>query len=290
MYELQPIQNEIQLEGFHSIDYFEFGKNFTHPQENHGFWEMVYVDMGNAIAVTGGTRHALTQGQVIFHEPGEEHAHISDKKSANNLLAITFSAKGEAMEFFKQKIFTLDKTPRRLLSLFIQEYKHALGNINIRYVDKKNLDFTNFPLGSTQLLSCYLVEFLISLLRIGNWGAAESTFFEQSHVATGDTLADMIKEYMHQNLYTSLTLKDLCQHFSIGKTAISDLFKQSADTSPMKYYTDLKMREAKRLLREEKNSISEIAEILGYTSIHNFSRAFKNETGFSPTAYQKSIL
>ena len=58
----------------------------------------------------------------------------------------------------------------------------------------------------------------------------------------------------------------------------------------MQYYHLLKISEAKKLLREEDYSVSEIAGIFGYSGIHNFSRAFKKATGFSPIGYKKSIL
>ena len=85
MFSLQKIINEIEILGFHNIYYFEFGKNFSHTLEKHDFWEMVYVDSGNVLALTDGNSCTLNQGQIIFHEPGEVHAHISDKHSSNNM-------------------------------------------------------------------------------------------------------------------------------------------------------------------------------------------------------------
>ena len=52
---------------------------------------------------------------------------------------------------------------------------------------------------------------------------------------------------------------------------------------------DLKIKEAKKLIRENNYSISQISDMLGYSSIHIFSRAFKKAVGLSPTAYRKSI-
>ena len=45
--------------------------------------------------------------------------------------------------------------------------------------------------------------------------------------------------------------------------------------SPMDYYSDLKINHAKKLMRENNHSISEIADMLGYSTIHTFSRALK---------------
>lgn len=68
-FELAPIQPEIEVTGFHSIYYFEFGKDFYHLPEKHDFWELVYVDYGSIHAIVDGAGCELNKGQVIFHQP-----------------------------------------------------------------------------------------------------------------------------------------------------------------------------------------------------------------------------
>ena len=46
---------------------------------------------------------------------------------------------------------------------------------------------------------------------------------------------------------------------------------------------------AKRLLLSGEYSITRVADMLGYSSIHNFSRAFKATVGISPTEYKRKI-
>lgn len=290
MFELQPINKVINIKGFNSIYYFEFGKDFSHTPEKHNFWEMVYVDKGSIMAVTNGIGCTLEQGQAIFHEPNEVHSHISDNKVANNMLVISFTVDDSAMQFFNKKCFTLDKTSKTLLSLFLQEAQNALGKVPDKYEDKGNLNFDTSPIGSTQLLQCYFTEFLIRLLRNGDSYSEHIYSNEESRTIASNSLIELVKEYMSNNIYSSLTLKVVCEHFMIGKSQLSKIFKESTAKSPMEYYQNLKISEAKKLIREERLSISEISDSLGYSSIHIFSRAFKKAVGFSPTAYKKSIL
>ena len=51
----------------------------------------------------------------------------------------------------------------------------------------------------------------------------------------------------------------------------------------------LKLNQAKIMIHEHNQTISEISDILGFTSIHYFSRKFKLQYGISPTDYAKSI-
>lgn len=290
MFDLQKIKQEINIEGFNSIYYFEFGKDFRHTPERHSFWEMVYVDGGRINAITNGIGHTLEQGQAIFHEPFEIHAHISDNHVANNMLVIAFTSKSEVMQYFKGKTFNLDKTTKTLLSLFLEEAKKALGKIPNDYTNKKNLNFLPSVFGASQLLQCYFTEFLIRLIREGNQLSMAMPTDKHSRDIANNSMIGLICDYMKDNIYTSLSLKEICTHFLVGKTQLCHIFRQSTSQSPMEYYSELKIKEAKKLLREKNYSVSQISSMLGYSSIHTFSRAFKKAVGFSPTAYAKTIL
>lgn len=290
MYKLRPIQVEIQLNGFHSVYYFEHGKHFTHTPEQHGFWEMVYVDRGNIVALADNIGYPMQEGQAIFHEPGEVHAHVSDNREANNMLVIAFSAEGAQLSFFRKKIFTLDATAKKLLSLFISEAKNALGVLPNRYDDKSDLDFSKEKFAATQMMQCYFCEFLIHLIRGGSAQSDTLTPSAEAHTIAQTSLAELIEKYLKENLYVPLALQDVCDHFLLGKSQLCAIYKQHTGKSLMAHYADLKMQEAKKLLREERLGVGEIAESLGFSGIHIFSRAFKKATGFSPTAYKKSVL
>lgn len=290
MFELQSVKKEIDIKGFHTIYYFEFGKNFTHSPEMHNFWEMVYVDSGKIIAITDGVGCSLKQGEIIFHEPMEVHSHVSDKETPNNMLVISFSTDSEAMQFFSKKTFTADKTVRTLLSLFIDEAKNALGEIPSEYENTSPLDFSSASFGSMQLLSCYFTEILIRLIRGGTEASNKIAHTEKSRAIAQSSLSELVINFMQANLYNSISLGDICEHFMIGKSHLSSIFKATTGSSIMDYYSTLKIAEAKKLIRCDDYSISQISDMLGFSCIHTFSRAFKNAVGFSPTDYKKRLV
>lgn len=272
----------VEIDGFNAIYYFEAGKSFSHPLEKHNFWEMVYVDYGQIYAFSNNMKYILTQGQVIFHEPMELHAHISDGKTVNNTMVIGFTTHSNCMDFFHGKIFNLNKTSKSLLGLLF----HEALNCNVQNNKQSNC-FQDVFFGSSQLLQCYFTEFLIHLIR-----TEDSAQIKQCSVSRDvflNAVNDPIISYMQENVYSNLTTEDICKKFLMGKTQVYDFFQEKLGKSPMKYYTELKVSEAKKLLREEKYSITQIAELLNFSSIHTFSRAFKNATGFSPSEYIRSI-
>jgi len=289
MFKMQKIKSEVEIEGFNSIYYFEFGKEFSHVPEKHDFWEMVYVDGGEIIAITNGIGCPLKEGQVIFHEPMEIHAHVSDKRVANNMLVVSFTCGSAIMKYFSGKTFTLDKSCKGLLSLFLKEAKNALGEIPSDYEDKGNLSFSSDVFGSSQLLQCYFTELLISLIRKAEELSENVYSSKKSRDIANNSISELICDYMKNQIYSNITLKDVCARFLQGKTQLCKIFRESTGQSPMEYYMNLRIKEAKKLLREKNYSVTEVSDMLGYSSIHIFSRAFKKAVGKSPTAYVKSI-
>lgn len=284
-----PVQKEIDITGFHSVSYFEFDTEFCHPPEQHDFWELVYVDYGRFNVNVDGIIYELSKGQVIFHQPTEIHSHFANEESAGNIVVIAFSCDSPCMSFFQKKIFSLERSSQKLLSMFLSEAEAALGGISHTYTNSMPLDFSKAQFGSPQLMQCYLVEFLFSLFRYDKMSVCKLKQTSGSRQSAEPSQVDSILQYMQANLNQPPTLSTLCNHFSISKSYLCRIFREAVGDSPVDFWIALKIKEAKKLIREDGYNITQISDQLGYTSIHHFTRMFKRYTGMSPTAYKTSI-
>ena len=70
-------------------------------------------------------------------------------------------------------------------------------------------------------------------------------------------------------------------------TYLSKLFSQVEGITIEKYITKVKIERVKELIIYNENSLSEIADILGYSSVAYLSAQFKKETGMTPSAFKK---
>ena len=84
-----------------------------------------------------------------------------------------------------------------------------------------------------------------------------------------------------------LTLQEISNDLGISVPSLTRLVQENCDKSPIAYFNELKMEEAKRLLMESPLNITEIAGQLGFSSVHHFSKMFRAEVGISPGAYAK---
>ena len=103
-------------------------------------------------------------------------------------------------------------------------------------------------------------------------------------------MIEQIVLYINENISEPLSVEDLCDHFTLSRSSLQALFRQNLNTAPKEYISSLKLKKSQALIRESKYTISEIASMLGFSSIHYFSRKFKSEFGISPSEYANKII
>ena len=99
-------------------------------------------------------------------------------------------------------------------------------------------------------------------------------------------------EYL--SLYFSdptLSVLRLAEESGLSEVYFRRLFKSTYGVPPKQYLHTLRIRHAQQMLREGKESVTQVAEACGFSGVYHFCRAFKDETGETPTEYrQKQVL
>jgi two-component system response regulator YesN len=102
-------------------------------------------------------------------------------------------------------------------------------------------------------------------------------------------LTEKIDQFIQSNLYNSITLQDLSDKFNLTSSYICRIFKSQFNVSPMDYYMNLKIEEAKKLLHSAEDIlIKDISDTLRFSDQFYFSKVFKMYTGMSPQEYKKT--
>ena len=116
------------------------------------------------------------------------------------------------------------------------------------------------------------------------WSSAAAAPIQNDRLIT-----DSIIQTLTEHVFETITLDEVCSGVHFSKSYLKNIFKKNTGYSIMDYYSNLKIERAKILMKDDTLSVSRIAEQLGYSSIHYFSRAFKKKTGLSPTEYKSKI-
>lgn len=88
----------------------------------------------------------------------------------------------------------------------------------------------------------------------------------------------------------NISLNNIAEKLYITPNYLSTLFKNEMGVTFSDYLMAYRIEKAKELLKDIKVKIYEVAEAVGYTDQHYFSKVFKNITGFTPKEYREKIL
>ena len=190
--------------------------------------------------------------------------------------------------FFENKIMRLATGERELLAKVLKEAKDAFQpNLGRLYREETRLPDPR--IGAEQMMYIYLSEFLIRLIRDETTEVNQQRASGTTKKKFERTIVNDIVRFMEERLDQQLFLHDICTHFFLSKTYLKTIFKEETGCSVMSYFKMLKMEEAKKLIRESNLSFTQIAQKLGFDSVHYFSNSFKRQVGQNPSEYARSI-
>lgn len=242
--------------------------------------------------LAGEKFHALKKGDIIFHKPNEFHDVNSNGLIAPNLVVMSFSCDSPVMSFFEEKVLQISEPERLLLAQIIQEAKYVFeGRMDDPYQEEL-LRSEKPRFAGEQLIRLYLEQLLIQLIR--RYMARPDQPINPAIVKSIKQKADgelftQIQEYMELHICESLTIEQLCRSNSVGRSQLQKLFRTRSGYGAIEYFSRMKVDLAKQMIRENHYNFTQIADALGFSSIHYFSRQFKRITGMTPSEYASSI-
>ena len=98
-----------------------------------------------------------------------------------------------------------------------------------------------------------------------------------------------VRRYIDLHFKEPLTLELLAEEGHMNKYYLSHAFKREYGVSPINYMISRRIEESKYLLAETDLSLSQIAQLLGFSSLSYFSQVFRKTQNLSPMEYRQSV-
>lgn len=256
-----------------SITKSKYDSDWHSTLHTHPFTELFYVVDGKGEFNIQGQRFPVKPNDFVIINPQVEHTELSSPD--------------EPLEYIVLGINGLsfsNLTP-------VSEGGHPFSFFNLRDEQKDILRYLNAMVqeATSQQMSYELVchnlleILLIKILRHQHFDLEVG---KQSK-ATKDI--SFIKHYLETYYHESIQLEDLASMTHLSRFYISHSFKKEIGMSPMEYLIDIRIKESKILLRTTNYSISQVADIVGFTTPTYFSKQFRKSTGISPTDYREQF-
>jgi len=290
-YKSVVLEDSITINRVISVHYFQYMSDFSFPGESHDFWELVCVDRGEIDALAGERRLTLKKGNILFHKPNEFHNVLTNGKVSPSLVVIGFVCHSPAIKSFEDQLMSVQDTEKELLAQIIVEARNTFrGRLDDPY--QEELIFNSEPLtfGSAQLISHYLEQLIIHLYRryfSYSLPVRSSRFLAEA--SSGNDTYNRIVRYMEEHLGERMTIDRICRDNLVGRSQLQKLFRDTKGCGVIEFFSMMKIDTAKQMIRDNQLNFTQIADRLGYNSIHYFSRQFKQITTMTPSEYATSI-
>ena len=226
-------------------------------EHTHDCYELIVTTGGSNRTVVGDAAFDVKRGSIVIIPPNRPHSHASmDGFTDIYVYADTTDPPIEEPMCFHDSTDTLVT---------------AFDMIYMNYVQKE----FNYENINTKLLE--LVFEYVTRLR---------------KRACNYEFVWKFKERITANLSNpAFDIPSAAEDMGISFEYMRHCFKAELKTTPLEYLTAIRIRQAKRLLRNSRiYRISEIAEMCGYKDPYYFSKAFRKSTGMSPRQYRESAV
>jgi len=120
---------------------------------------------------------------------------------------------------------------------------------------------------------------------------SESTIVkaEPQITSTSEEKLETVLEFIRQNYTSDLSREGLAAAVDMNTSYFSTLFNTYTGKKINEYIHSLRIKDAIELLNKSDDKIIDIAFSVGFESLATFNRAFKHETGSTPTKYRKNL-
>lgn len=269
-----------QLRVTEIISLFETHREYKYnfPGEVHDFWECLYVLNGELCVSADERVYELKEGEIIFHKPMELHKLFVSSKEGADIFIFAFSADGPLTDFMKHKVFYLTSEQRNcVFSLLDCIRKNADTDESIPVTQRYLLQLDKREYYS-QFVAMY-IEQLVLLL-------ANSPLQRQVSMQADAKMFENAVRYMNDSIYGNLSVEKLAKYCNMSLSGIKRLFYKFSGLPVHRYFLMLKMQKATELLKSGK-SVGETADVLAFCNQAYFSKAYKRETGHSPSDFKE---
>lgn len=276
-------RDNISMLNMWQVDVSEGKRPFQN--HNHIQFEIAYIVEGSGKYKTLKSEYNFSAGDFFVFSSNEVHSITSiDEKNLKlinlhiepiYLLGRTFDSLSEEsinLCFFHKDGFSnlLDRSKTSNFKSYFLQLKSEL--------EKKDVEYS-------LLVKSYVNLMLVELLRDFDYIPRDNQL-KRSHIS-GIRKAVL---YIESHLNEKISLDGIAQLVGLTPNYFSTLFHKFCNIRFQDYLNARRIEKASQMLADEKNDLNiiEIAEQCGFNNTANFNKAFKKQTGMTPSEYKRS--
>lgn len=246
----------------------------------HSFWELFFLQDGCLTVNTETQKYNLTKNQMMIIPPNSYHSTNSDSEVLKKSVFFTFE-KVKTNE--KEKVFdSINKTFSSCDFCKIDDCGYA-GIL----LDMVLNIYATERLGKEWRMKANVTELIFSLYDIIKDGVL-STPEREIRPNTYWVYKYAIDRLLDLYYMTDISLEALSEKLFVSPKTVTRIIVAAYGKSFNELKTELRMRNAQKMLKDTDLSVNEIGEMVGYTTSRGFFAAFQKYSGVTPGEYRRN--
>ncbi|RUO36284.1 helix-turn-helix transcriptional regulator [Aliidiomarina sanyensis] len=232
---------------------------------------LIFCHAGRGFYRTEQHRGTITAGEVLFLPKGVAHSYHSDPEQPWSIYWTHFA--GEHSQQFMDYIGIQRHTGRPPV-LTLRRWQALLPDVT----ELLNLQHQRLTFERAMLAAALLRKLLAQLpLLVRDPDKLESGFNLTA-----------LDRFMRDNSHRQLELDDFAAFTGLSRYYFSKRFRELTGLPPIRYFNEMKMQAARKMLEETEQSVRQIALSFGFDDPYYFSRLFKKVIGMAPQRYREA--
>jgi AraC-like DNA-binding protein len=193
----------------------------------------------------------------------------ADVDVAPRYVTLTFDYHGDSLEPLMNRKFTASRQAVALLRQMLREHDQLDRFSNDMIISQLNM-------------------LLLELLREAD-APSGGKLQTSNAIHSENEIIRKAQQYISSHIREKLSVPLVARQVDVSPSYLTALFHKNLQISPGEYIRRIKLQESKQMIRENDLNFTEIAAALQYSTVHHFSRQFKEKFGITPTEYAKSV-
>jgi AraC-like DNA-binding protein len=250
---------------------YDYRCNWKLLPHKHDYFQMIYFVSGSGRLLLGDAEYCIEPCDLFLIKPQRIHGLAPDSpvKTLDLKFAVNDPALRESLLDATERITQSDSA----IALHFEHIRREGERKDHLYRECCNL---------------FLLQILLQYLRQDKHSSSiQAAEFGSEDEIPDDSVVRKALEFIRTHYSDDLELTQIAQSVQRSDRHLRQHFEDCLGLSPMRYLQQYRLRKAKELIQYSDYPLKEIAELVGFKTIHHFTRVFHDLLGESPGAWRR---
>ncbi|HEY3939781.1 MAG TPA: AraC family transcriptional regulator [Bryobacteraceae bacterium] len=249
---------------------YDYKQHWTLVRHKHDYFQIIYILSGSGLLSLEDWEYSIDQGDLFLIKPQRNHglAPSSEVKTLDLKFRVNDTYLRQCLLDAKEVIAAKDAS---MAGLF-EHIRWEGETVSYLYRESCNL---------------LLMQILIHYLRQDRHQADTAAPEMAEEELPGDTVVRKVLEFIKGHYAEELDLPRISGIVQRSARHVRQHFEDCLGVPPMRYLLQYRVKKAKELIQYSDYGLKEIAELVGFKTIHHFTRVFHEIAGESPGAWRR---